>query len=195
MTKIATKKNVDNTAGILRFITGIKKSEVKEVADFGRFQIVILKDGAIFHTTTGFEVRCKAWTVDMEGKAVEASLYSWLCNVVSMQKETKGKENEEYPFTGVTYGELLDAEVMMTEANLTFPINAFVDMEKAADFTQKHIQWLGDKIKELEDVINTPVTEETEEDLKKNFESGQQAVISEQAAEVMTKITKEESEV
>lgn len=191
MGKIATKKKVDNNAGILRFISGIKKEDVKEVADFGRFQIIILKDGAIFHTTTGFEIRCKAWTADFDGNATEASLFSWLCNVVAMKKEAEAKKDEEYPYTGVTYGDLLDGEVIITEANLLHPVSAFIDMNKAAEFAQGHIKWLGDKMSELENAINTPVKEETEEDLKKNFESGQEAVTREQVGEILNQ---EESE-
>ena len=36
--------------------------------------------------------------------------------------------------------------------------------------------------KELETVMNATVSEEKEEDLKKNFEHGQQAILAEQAA-------------
>lgn len=42
--------------------------------------------------------------------------------------------------------------------------------------------------KELETVMNTPVSEETEEDLKKNFEHGQQAILAEQAAETLNQV-------
>lgn len=39
--------------------------------------------------------------------------------------------------------------------------------------------------KELETVMNTPVSDENEEDLKKNFEHGQQAILAEQEAEAL----------
>ena len=41
--------------------------------------------------------------------------------------------------------------------------------------------------KELETVMNTTVSEETEEDLKKNFEHGQQAILAEQASDAINK--------
>lgn len=47
------------------------------------------------------------------------------------------------------------------------------------------MDYLGRMQKELGTVMNTPVSEETEEDLKKNFEHGQQAILAEQAAEAL----------
>ena len=47
------------------------------------------------------------------------------------------------------------------------------------------MDYIGRMHKELETVMNTPVSEETEEDLKKKFEHGQQAIFAEQAADAL----------
>ena len=41
MARIAKKKKVDNNAGLLNVIDGIKRTDVTEVADFGPFFIVL----------------------------------------------------------------------------------------------------------------------------------------------------------
>ena len=187
MAKMAKKKKGDNNAGLLNTIEGIDKSKLKDVVDFDRFIVVILKDAAIFHTHTGFEVRTKAWATNINGEVVETNLYMWLCNLVEMYKTTKGHEKEEYPGTGVTYADILDAEIIMTEANLTHPIVAFVDMEEAAKFSQERLQYLTEKKKELNDIMNSEVSPETEEELKENFKHGQQAIANEIVVEARKK--------
>ena len=59
------------------------------------------------------------------------------------------------------------------------------DADDAAKFAKEKFDYIGRMQKELETVMNTPVSEETEEDLKKNFEHGQQAILAEQAAEAL----------
>lgn len=185
MARIAKKKTVDNNAGLLKVIDGIDKSKVKDVADFGRFTVVILMDECIFHTHIGFEIRQKAWSMGLDGKAVTTSLYSWLCNLVDMKKEVKGKENDIYPNTDVTYEDVLDSMIIITEANLCHPITAFIDMDAAVKFSNERIKFLGEMQKKLEDAENTPIQDETEEDLKKNYEHGQKAIMAEEVAKTL----------
>lgn len=192
MAKIAKKKNVDNLAGITRVISGIKREDVVDIADFGHYMVVILKDGAIFHAANGFEVRCKAWSLDLKGKATETSLFMWLSNLVTMKKESKGKENDMFPYTQTaTYSDVLDAESIMTEANLTYPLVAFTDVDRASEFANKHLKWLKEQTAVIESVVNKDVSNETSEDMKKNFETGYQQILSEQAVDAL----KKESEV
>jgi hypothetical protein len=185
MARIAKKKTVDNNAGLLKVVVGINRKDVESVTDFGHFFIVILKDCAIFHTHIGFEARFKRWGgVDMEGHALTTTTFAWLENLVAMKKEVKGKENDIFPETDVTYQDMLDSMVIITEANITHPITAFTDADDAAKFAKEKFDYIGRMQKELETVMNTPVSEETEEDLKKNFEHGQQAILAEQAAQI-----------
>lgn len=186
MARIAKNKTVDNNAGLLKVVDGINEKDVESVTDFGHFFIVILKDCAIFHTHIGFEARFKRWCgVDMEGNALTTTTFAWLENLVAMKKEVKGKENDIFPETDVTYQVMLDSMVIITEANITHPITAFTDADDAAKFAKEKLDYLGRMQKELETVMNTTVSEETEEDLKKNFEHGQQAILAEQAAEAL----------
>ena len=118
----------------------------------------------------------------MEGHALTTTTFAWLENLVAMKKEVKGKENEIFPETDVTYQDMLESIVIITEANMTHPITAFTDADDAAKFAKEKIDYIGRMHKELETVMNTPVSDETEEDLKKNFEHCQQAILAEQAA-------------
>lgn len=182
MDRIANKKNVDNNAGLLNVISGIDKKKVKEVADFGGFFVVLLKDEAIFHTHAGFEIRCKAWIRTMDGTVAETTLYNWLTNLVAMKNEIKGKESEIYPETDATNQDILDSMVIMTEANLCYPMSAFTDADRASKFASEHLAWMSKMTEEMENAMNAEVKEETEEDLKKNFIHGEEAVLAEQIA-------------
>lgn len=194
MAKVASKRTVDNNAGLLKTIEGIDRKKVVCVEDFGRFIIVLLKDEAIFHTHIGLEVRCKRWVTNLEGKANDASLFMWLANLVDMKHETKGKENLQFPGTDTTYADMLDSVIIMTEANLCHPTTAFVDMDEAVKFANERLNWLLTKSKELENIISTAVKEESEEDLKKNFEDGQEVIIAEQVAKELKKDTVQEKQ-
>ena len=186
MARIAKKKSIDNNAGLYK-ILGVKKEDVKSIADFGRFLVAILKDKAIFHTYTGLEIHCKAWALNLNGEAKDAILYLWLCNLIEMKKNTKGHENDIFPGTDVTYADILDSEIIMTEANLTHPLIAFTDMDLAAKFTQERLDYLRAKTEELDNLANSTVKEESEDDLKKNFEHDQQIIINEQVSEALNK--------
>ena len=187
MARVANKKTVDNDAGLLKTIEGIDKKKVVCVEDFGRFIVVLLKDEAIFHTHIGMEIRCKRWVTNLEGKANDASLFTWLANLVDMKREAKGKENLNFPETDTTYADMLDSMIIMTEANLCHPVTAFVDMDEAVKFANERLSWLLAKSKELEGAIDAAVEEESEEDLKKIFEDGQKAIIAEQVTKEFKK--------
>lgn len=185
MARIAKKKTVDNNAGPLRVVEGIDEKKVVSVTDFGSFFIVLLKDGAIYHTHIGYEVRCKRWIMDVNNERKEGLLYNWLSNLVEMKKMIKGKENELFPETDQTNQNMLDFTVLCTEANMLHPVSAFADANVAAKFAQERLAYLQEQTKKLEDAMVTPMKEETAEELAKNFEDGQRAVMAEQAAEVL----------
>lgn len=181
MAKIASKKSVNNNLGLLKTVDGVNEKDVVNITDFGRFFVVLLKDEAIFHTHLGFEVRIKRWGgVDLNGEALPTTTYTWLENLVDMAKETKTKANELFPETDETYQDMLDAMIIITEANITFPMTAFADADEAGKFASERIKYLTSMQDKLETIMSTPVAEETEDDLKKNFEHGQQATIAEE---------------
>ena len=164
MAKIAGKKRVNNNLGLLKTVDGVNEKDVVNITDFGRFFVVLLKDEAIFHTHLGFEVRIKRWGgVGLNGEALPTTTYTWLENLVDMAKETK-----------------TNAMIIITEANITFPMTAFADADEAGKFASERIKYLTSMQDKLETIMSTPVAKETEEDLKKNFEHGQQAIIAEE---------------
>lgn len=183
MARIAKKKTVNNNAGLLRVIEGIDEKKVVSVTDFGSFFIVLLKDGAIYHTHIGYEVRCKRWCIDMNSERKETLLYNWLFNLVKMKKEIKGKENELFPETDQTNQNMLDFTVICTEANMLHPVSAFANADVAAKFATERLNYLREQSEKLEAAMNAEVKEETEEDLAKNFEHGQNAIEAEKVAE------------
>lgn len=186
MARIAKKKTVNNNAGLLRVIEGIDEKKVVSVTDFGSFFIVLLKDGAIYHTHIGYEVRCKRWVMDVNNNRQIGLLYNWLENLVDFKKNIKGKEKELFPGSGSTNQDMLDFSVIVTEANMLHPVSAFVDASVAAKFANERMKYLREQSEKLEAAMNATVKEETEEDLAKNFEDGQKAVIADQVSELIS---------
>lgn len=191
MAKIAKKKKVDNKAGLIGLIQGIDRSKVEKVQDFGRFLVVLLNDCAVYHSYTGFEIRCNAWCKGMASEAKQASLYEWLVNLVGMKEACVKHGKENYPETGMSYSDLLDTMIIMTEANLTHPITAFTDVDAAAKFANDYIKWLGEKMKELGETIDKEAEAESTEDLKNNFEQGLNAINKERTVVMLKDIQKE----
>lgn len=182
MAKVATKKSVGNSLGNY---FEVKRKDITYVADFGRFEVVVCKGGVIFRTHLGFMLWCTPWVVAMDGSSGRSSLYEWLTNLAAMKKECEGKETLPYPGmddSSITYADMLDSMVMITESNLTHPTVAFVDLDEASRFAKQYINWLISKTKELDAAMSAPVADESEEDLRRNFEHGQAAVMAEVAA-------------
>lgn len=186
MARIANKKTVDNGLGLLSVVEGVDKKKVVSVTDFGSFFIVLLKDGAIYHTHIGYEVRCKRWCMDLNNERKETSLYNWLVNLVGMKNDTKGHEDELFPGTDRTNGDMLDFSVLVTAANILHPVSVFTDMDTAAKFASERLAYLREQSEKLGRAMNAEVKDETEEDLAKAFESGQDAILAEKSAEVLS---------
>lgn len=187
MARIAKKKTVNNNAGFLRVIDGIDEENVVSVTDFGSFFVVLLKDGAIYHTHIGYEVRCKRWVMDVNNNRQVGLLNNWLYDLVEMKKNIKGKEKELFPGSGSTNQDMLDFSVIVTEANMLHPVSAFADVSVAAKFADERLKYLREQSEKLEAAMNAEVKEESEEDLAKNFEDGQKAIMSEQVSDMLNK--------
>lgn len=165
----------------------IKESDVLERENFGSFEIIISKQGAIFKNYTGYRVFTTPYAVGLDGVAHETSLYAWLKYVVDFKKSIKGKENEMFGETGSTNQEFLDGMKVLTEANLIKPQAVFTDINEAQKEAENYMKWLGGQMKDLEEVINTAPQEE---DLKANAEFEQKAIMAEEAKEVFDAGTK-----
>lgn len=161
---------------ILSVLDGVDEDKLVDAAEFESFVVLILKDGAIFRSSNGFEVRCKAWSFDpAENASRETSLYSWLCNLVELQNSSIGKEDEEEPETGTTYGSLVESLSFLTVTNMLYPLTAFTDVTKATEYAYRRFEWLIEKTKELDAAMSAEVKEESADDLRKDFEDGARA--------------------
>lgn len=161
---------------ILSVLDGVDEDKLVDAAEFESFVVLILKDGAIFRSSNGFEVRCKAWSFDpAENTSRETSLYSWLCNLVELQNSSIGKEDEEYPETGTTYGSLVESLSFLTVTNMLYPLTAFTDVDKATEYANRRFEWLVEKTKDLDAAMSADTKEETADDLRKEFEDGARA--------------------
>lgn len=165
----------------------IKESDVLERENFGSFEIIISKQGAIFKNYTGYRVFTTPYAVGLDGVAHETSLYAWLKYVVDFKKSIKGKENEMFGETGSTNQEFLDGMKVLTEANLIKPQAVFTDINEAQKEAENYMKWMEGQMKDLEEVINTAPPEE---DLKANAEFEQKAIMAEEAKEVFDARTK-----
>lgn len=206
MARIAKKKTVDNGLGLLNVVEGVDKKKVVSVTDFGSFFIVLLKDGAIYHTHIGYEVRCKRWVMDVTGKdSKESLLYLWLANLVEFKEGMAGKEDEPFKALAeaevssdgelkgvgedVTNGDMLEYAKAITAANMLHPVSAFADMNVAAKFANERLVYLREMADKLEETYQAGVKAEEEEALRKNYEEGEKAVMKEKVAKQMEAAT------
>lgn len=187
MEKTEKEKNEERwPLRILSVLDGIDEDKLVDAADFESFVVLILKDGAIFRNSMGFEVRCKAWCYDPTAdQSRSTSLYSWLCNLVELKKSFVGREDEEYPETGTTYGELVESLSFMTVTNMLYPLTAFTDVDKASEYANRRFEWLIEKTKELDAAMSAEVKEESADDLRKDFEDGARASFAEDVQKML----------
>lgn len=187
MEKTEKEKNEERwPPHILSVLDGVDEDKLVDAADFDSFVVLILKDGAIFRNSMGFEVRCKAWCYDPTAdQSRSTSLYSWLCNLVELKKSSVGREDEEYPETGTTYGELVESLSFMTVTNMLYPLTAFTDVDKASEYANRRIEWLVEKTKELDAAMSADVKEESADDLRKDFEDGARASFAEDVQKML----------
>lgn len=187
MEKTEKEKNEERwPPHILSVLDGVDEDKLVDAADFDSFVVLILKDGAIFRNSMGFEVRCKAWCYDpTAAQSRSTSLYSWLCNLVKLKKSSVGREDEEYPETGTTYGELVESLSFMTVTNMLYPLTAFTDVDKASEYANRRMEWLIEKTKELDAAMSAEVKEESADDLRKDFEDGARASFAEDVQKML----------
>ncbi len=187
MEKTVKEKNEERwPLRILSVLDGVDEDKLVDAADFESFVVLILKDGAIFRNSMGFEVRCKAWCYDpTAAQSRSTSLYSWLCNLVELKKSSVGREDEEYPETGTTYGELVESLSFMTVTNMLYPLTAFTDVDKASEYANRRMEWLIEKTKELDAAMSAEVKEESADDLRKDFEDGARASFAEDVQKML----------
>jgi len=167
----------------------IEEKDVLERENFGSFEIVLLRTGAMFKNYTGYRVFTTPYAVGLDGKAHETSLYAWLKYMVDLKKSIQGKENEKFGDTDVTNQEMLDGLKITTEANLIKPMVVFTDVEEAQREAMHYQEWFAKQMKDLQTAMETTPPEE---DVKANAEFEQKAIMVEEAKEVFNAGTETE---
>lgn len=168
-----------------RFQFHINPTEVVKQRNFGAYEVVKVKGGIIFRTYTGYMLYFSEFTTDKDGKASPLTAYLWLDNMLNIADYAEKNGQEMFPDTDMTYIDVLNYYQIVTEANLTYPLVAFIDVDKATEFADKHIKWLADKAEQLESAVFGEVKEETEEDVKKNVENAEKAVMAEDIKQIL----------
>lgn len=163
-----------------RFQFHINPAEVVKQRNFGAYEIIKVKGGIIFKTYTGYMLYVSEFTTDKDGKASPLTTYMWLDNMLNIADHAEKDGQALFPDTDMTYIDVLNYHQIVTEANLTYPIVAFIDVDRATEFAEKHINWLKEKTEQLEKAVFGNVEEETEEDIKKNVENANKAVMAEE---------------
>ena len=102
-----------------------------------------------------------------------------------MKKSSVGREDEEFPETGTTYGELVESLSFMTVTNMLYPLTVFTDVDKASEYANRRFEWLIEKTKELDAAMSADVKEESADDLRKNFEDGARASFAEDVRKML----------
>lgn len=189
MAKTAKKKTVDNG---MAYEFCIKQKDVIERVHFGGFEVIKTKGGIMFKNYSGFHVYTTPYSVGVDGVAHENSLYAWLDNLITTQKELSDKLDEPFGDETLDDGtpllnrDIYDMQVITTEANLLYPLTVFTDVNHAAEQANKQIQWLTEQSEKLAEAIadeqNLPSEEEA---VKADAEEGAKALVSETMAEMM----------
>lgn len=171
MARIARKKNVNNEAGYV--VVPVSAKDIEKQADFGTFKITRSRDSIIYTNYVGYSVITKPYTTTPEGKATELSLYAWLNYAIEQKEYLEQHKDEKHPDIDMTNGEWLEQIKIITEANITKPCVVFTDMDYAIEEALKHIKWLDEKTKQLQEAMTSSLSEE---DIKANEEAFGEAI-------------------
>lgn len=131
----------------------IEEKDVLERVHFGSFEIVKTRRGIMYKNYAGFHVWTEPYVAREDGGVKETSLYEWLDNAIAHKKLATGHEGDPYGDGGVTRGEVLDTVRMLTEANVTYPMTAFVDLDRATEFATRHMRWLKEMQEKLREAM------------------------------------------
>jgi len=181
-------------SAVSAFEFSISEKDVIKRKHFGRFEVIKTKQGMLFKTYTGYRVFVEPYIVDINGKAQQTSLYTWLDELLLLFEAYEGKEQEplQEDIGSATKGDLLDMMKITTEANLLYPTTAFVDRDLAAKRAIEYMDWVKEQIESLRNAMSEEVKDE---DLKANAEFNAKGEVMEtlrEMAEQEVKNTKEE---
>lgn len=160
----------------------LASGEVLERVHFGAFELVKTKRGIMFKTYTGYHVWVTPYAVGLDGKAKPKSLYAWLDNLIEAKEAYGGHESEPFGDSGHTKGEILESMVVLTQANIVYPLTAFVDEDRATKFALDYMEWLRLQQDALSAAMSSPVPDE---DPVSAFEQSEGAKLAGEALEAV----------
>lgn len=134
------------------------KGEVEEHAVFNRFEVFVTKRAAVYHSYNGYWVSVTPFSKGLDGHAHDTTLYQWLVNLVATKKAAEGHEDDVFE-DGYTYRDLLDADEIVTWANMMYPTVVFADVNKAYEQANEHMKWLMAQAEELDKAMSAPASE------------------------------------
>lgn len=168
------------------YVIDLKEKDIVERQSFGHFEIIRFKTGIMFKEW-GYYLFTTPYAVDETGNAQEKNLYRWLTNLLEFSTSIKGREQEKFDENmDATNEDVLYGMIIMTEANLEHPITSFVDEDRASDFAVKRMEWLNTMMLQLQDSMNAPVGDETEEEVKSNIIDIEKARLLQESLNILT---------
>lgn len=152
---MAKKKAVSKKSTAQGYTFSISAEDVLRRVDFGTFEVILTKRGAMFKTYTGYHIWCTPYVSDTKGTSAYKNLYSYLVNLVAQKDEcdAKGEELVRYTDTeelsDITYNDYLALQKNIAEVNLLKPLTVFVDHEYAYREAKEYYRWLTEAMETL----------------------------------------------
>lgn len=152
---MAKKTAVSKKSTAQGYTFSIAAEEVLRRVNFGTFEVILTKRGAMFKTYTGYHIWCTPYVSDSRGTSVYKNLYSYLVNLVEQKDECekRGEELIRYTDTGelseITYNDYLALQKNVAEANLLKPLTVFTDEEYAYREAKEYYRWLTESMETL----------------------------------------------
>lgn len=142
----------DQMAG---FLFNLRHEDIVDRADFGGFELIKTKAGIMYRNHTGFHIWTTPYAILPDGRRGETSLYQWLDNMIKAKSELGGDPGAMYDSDGTfTNSDVLDTMRIVTEACMTWPMTAFIDVNHASEFAKDYIERLAAQANDLRDAMS-----------------------------------------
>ncbi|MCF0201757.1 MAG: hypothetical protein HUK08_00190 [Bacteroidaceae bacterium] len=140
------------SSGIFEYF--LLRDEVTDHVLFRHFEVFITSRAAVFHAFNGYWLSASQYTSGIDGHAHQATLYQWLVDLCAMKRlaDERGDEVAEQS-SGYTFRDLLEADEIVTWANIMQPSCVFADVSEAYKSANAHLEWLNRQSQELADAM------------------------------------------
>lgn len=126
---------------------------------FSSFAVTRTSRGMLFETYTGYHVWTTPYVAGVGGDVVRVkSLHGWLSLLLDVAGKSELDRDALYPGlpddAAMSYGEMLDAMLIITECNLLHPVTAFVDGDRSVECSRRYMEWLGKQSAALSEAMS-----------------------------------------